>query len=407
MKLNKTTLKGLKAPDPSGKPKLHFDDELKGFAVLCSGKTAVRSYIVQRDLPDGKTRRITIGNVAEIELDQARAEAADALHKLRQGIDPKAERKAQAGTDITLRTAFAAYLASRPNLRPKTLTYYKDSLSYIDAWLDRPLRTIDREAVEIRHREIAKEVIARNGTSGAGTANGAMRTLRAIWNFAVDRYELPGRNPVRLDRQQWFKEPRRESHVADTDLSRFYAGIQNLQNTVARDYLTLLLFTGLRRGEAARLTWDDIDLTARTITIPAGSTKAGRTLALPMSDIIHAMLVGRRSVGRTAFVFPSIGRTGYIAEPKFPLRLIAKATGIQISPHDLRRTYLTAAEAAGVHGYVLKALANHALPQGDVTGGYLQISVERLREPVQKIADRLKILCGIVPPAGENIMKFS
>ena len=238
MKLTKTTLKGLRAPDPSGKPKLHFDDDLKGFAVLCSGKTAVRSYIVQKDLPGGKTRRITIGAVNEIDLDQARAEAADTLHALRQGIDLKAERKAKAGQNVTLRTAFEAFLASRPNLRAKSRSNYVESLKYLDCWLDLPLRTVDREAVETRHRAIAKDVAARKGTSGAGTANGAMRTLRVIWNFAADRYALAGKNPVMLTKQ-WLPEPRRESYVAEKDLARFYAGVQRLPNAVARDYLAV------------------------------------------------------------------------------------------------------------------------------------------------------------------------
>jgi len=45
----------------------------------------------------------------------------------------------------------------------------------------------------------------------------------------------------------------------------------------------------------------------------------------------------------------------------------------------------------------LKALVNHSLG-GDVTEGYVQMKIERLREPAQRIADKLKELCGIVPP---------
>jgi hypothetical protein len=35
-----------------------------------------------------------------------------------------------------------------------------------------------------------------------------------------------------------------------------------------------------------------------------------------------------------------------------------------------------------------------------VTSGYVQLTVERLREPAQRVADRLKKLCGLVgaPP---------
>ncbi|MBY0429773.1 MAG: hypothetical protein K2Q10_01125 [Rhodospirillales bacterium] len=35
---------------PPGKQVLHWDADLKGFGVLCSGKTAAKTYVVQRDI---------------------------------------------------------------------------------------------------------------------------------------------------------------------------------------------------------------------------------------------------------------------------------------------------------------------------------------------------------------------
>ena len=34
---------------------------MAGFAVLCSGRSSARAYVVQRKLADRRTRRITIG----------------------------------------------------------------------------------------------------------------------------------------------------------------------------------------------------------------------------------------------------------------------------------------------------------------------------------------------------------
>ena len=45
---------------------------------------------------------------------------------------------------------------------------------------------------------------------------------------------------------------------------------------------------------------------------------------------------------------------------------------------------------------MLKALVNHSYGD-DVTAGYIIGSVERLREPAQRVADRLKELCAIEP----------
>ena len=206
-------------------------------------------------------------------------------------------------------------------------------------------------------------------------------------------------NPVTRLRRQWFPVHRRERLVRADDLPKFYRAVLTLPNPVHRDYLLLLLFTGLRRTEAATLAWADVDFGQRVIRIPATRTKAGRKLDLPMSDIVHDLLVARRGLGRDKFVFQSVGKSGHVEEPKFPLQLVAKACGVEVSAHDLRRTFVTIAESADISPLALKALVNHALGS-DVTSGYVMMTTERLREPAQKVTDKMKELCGIAPPEG-------
>lgn len=56
--------------------------------------------------------------------------------------------------------------------------------------------------------------------------------------------------------------------------------------------------------------------------------------------------------------------------------------------HDLRRVFITMAERLGVPYYQIKKLANHATGK-DVTFGYLVVDVEMLREPMDRINQRL------------------
>jgi hypothetical protein len=53
----------------------------------------------------------------------------------------------------------------------------------------------------------------------------------------------------------------------------------------------------------------------------------------------------------------------------------------------------------------LKVLVGHSL--GDVTGGYVVMTVERLREPAQKVADRMKELCHIAPTGSGNVARIA
>jgi integrase len=166
-----------------------------------------------------------------------------------------------------------------------------------------------------------------------------------------------------------------------------------LPSPIGRDYLLLVLFTGLRRREAASLRWTDVDLKARTLTIPATRTKPGRKLDLPLTDFVHDLLVAR-AIGRTEFIFYAASRSGHLESPQFFLDQVARASGVRVSVHDLRRTYVTVAESCDISPIALRALVNHSFGK-DVASGYIQITVEHLREPAQRMTDRLKDLCQV------------
>jgi integrase len=432
-----------KLPTKTGRQTLYWDDgprAVRGFGVLCSGATSNKAYVVQRDLPGGKTRRVTIAGVNELSLEEARKRAADLVLEMRRGVDPKARIVC-----ATLRETMHAYRKARGTaLRGRSLEHYSQIERYLGDWMDRPLIEITREHVEQRHKEIAARVVerrradfaarakkfraraerlkssypdaaeryrakaaqteARQLPSGHATANGVMRAVRMYWNFAADRNPALPPNPVRL-RRQWFHVPRRERLVPADHLPAFYAAVTQLTNPVARDYILLLLFTGLRRREAAGLRWDDVDFRGGVIRIPAARTKARRKLDLPMSDFVRSMLIARRQIGGD-YIFPANSKTGYIAEPKFAFDLISKSCGLRVSPHDLRRTFLTVAESTDISPLALKALVNHATGN-DVTAGYVHLSSERLREAAQKVTTKMKDLCGVPADLAGNVAAFA
>ena len=62
---------------------------------------------------------------------------------------------------------------------------------------------------------------------------------------------------------------------------------------------------------------------------------------------------------------------------------------MQPSLHRLRDTFLTPAHGCDVRELSIQTLANHALPGGDVTEGYIRPDVEHLRACVEKVASFL------------------
>jgi integrase len=143
-----------------------------------------------------------------------------------------------------------------------------------------------------------------------------------------------------------------------------------------------LLFTGLRRSEASRLAWADIDFKEKTLSIP--ETKNHLVHTLPLSDFLFDLL-GRRDMDKSSpYVFPSDGTLGYLVEPKTAVKRVATLSGVDFTLHDLRRTFITIAESLDIPGYALKRLLNHKDPN-DVTAGYIVPDINRLRKPMQQI----------------------
>jgi integrase len=413
VRLTKATVEKLKAPDRSGKERLHWDDELKGFGVRCSGVSTTKTFVVQRRVR-GRLRRVALTTFAELQaegrsVDDVRAEAAELLVKMRRGEDPRAARRGEK----TLREWRDEYLAARPRLSPRTRRTYEDALRGFSKWFDRPLSELSPEDVERGYRAV-KEATARKvakrkkprsdlfvSEPGAAAANTALRVLRSIWRFAEGRD--PGRVPpwpAERMRGAWYEVGSRERHVRADDLPVFYAAVnaregkgEYVLGRLMRDFVLLLLFTGMRRDEAASLRWSDLDFRAGMIRVSAFRTKAKRRFDLPMSDLVRELLEARRALGvESEYVFPSSGKVGHLRDPRKALEAVSKAVGFQVNAHALRHTYETVAASVPMPGPALPALIHHALPKG-VTAGYLHLTAEDLREPARDVGERLRVLC--------------
>jgi integrase len=114
--------------------------------------------------------------------------------------------------------------------------------------------------------------------------------------------------------------------------------VQTLTNVTLRDYLLLILFTGLRRQEAAQLQWEQVDLKAKTLTII--DTKNRESHTLPLSDYLYDLIVARKQ-NNSKYVFPGAGKGGYIIEPRKQMAKVTEVSNIPFTVHDLRRTFIS------------------------------------------------------------------
>ena len=64
-----------------------------------------------------------------------------------------------------------------------------------------------------------------------------------------------------------------------------------------------------------------------------------------------------------------------------------------------------AADTPEVSWLALKIMLNHTT-RGDVTAGYVQMSIEQLRTAVQRVADKMLELCGVESIVEGNVARL-
>lgn len=390
IKITKTSVENL--PYTTSGQLIYRDIQTKGFGVLVGKRT--KSYFVERKV-SSKTRRVMVGRHGEISTEQARREAEALRGVMGQGRDPVEEKKQEKANTVTLNEVFLEFLHIRKALKPNTIRSYEHTMAmYFKDWLNKPIVTITKDMVSRLHIKIGNK-------HGEAQANLAMRILRAVVNFAAGNYEdstgkpIITENPVRRLSQTraWYRVERRQSLIKTHELPALFdaldkldMGLSTSKAEVVKDYILLLLFTGLRRQEAATLKWDDIDFKDKTFTIR--DTKNREPLTLPLSDFLFDLLKKRYEKRTNEYVFPGVGKTGHLVEPKRQLVKIKELSGLQFMLHDLRRTFITIAESLNIPSYAVKRLANHKM-SGDVTAGYIIFDADRLRKPMQQITDHI------------------
>lgn len=389
MRITKSQIDKIASPSPGpkgkGRQEFYRDDIIPGFGLRVTSGGA-KSFIVEKRI-NGKVKRITLGRYGNLTVEQARKEAMALLGEVAKGNDPIRERAARNAKSITFSEAFEDYILTRKNLKDSTISDYRRSVDGpLKGWRTLALVDISKDMVELKHREYGKRSPAR--------ANNAMRVTRAIFNHAMAKYEDSDGKPVitmnpvdRISRNRaWYKIERRQTYIKPHRLSAWFQATEKLNNETTREYIQLLLFTGLRRSEAARMEWVDIDFDDKTITIP--KTKNNRVHVLPMSDFLETLLSRRFEEQSSPFVFPADSERGYLVDPRFSVERVGNLSGVTFTLHDLRRTFITLAESLDLPAYALKRLLNHKDPN-DVTAGYVVYDVNRLRKPMQRVTDYL------------------
>lgn len=378
---------------------IHWDTEIQNLGLRVT-KAGVRSFILQAYVK-GRSARKTIGRYPGVSPSVARKRAADMMGEIARGGDPLARIEREKLAAVTVENAFKDYFKVK-DLKEGTVADMEKALKEtFESWKKKPITKITRRMVERRYLERAAKSKAR--------ANVAFRYLRAVLNLAATRYRdsedrpILEDNPVRIlsEGKLWRKVPRRRTVLTPDDLKTWVPSIfalgeppqrepgtgrqfPKLRNgEVHRDMFLFLALTGCRKGEALKLRKEDVDLKRELLIFR--DTKNRTDHELPLAPYTKELLQRRIKASPTKWVFSSPHDGCVVTNTRYATKRVSEDTGLNFTPHDLRRLFATTLERLGVPAYTVKALLNHATESRDVTGGYVVVDNAMKKAAMEKI----------------------
>lgn len=397
-KINATLLKSDKVKSQDKAFEIN-DTELKGFLLrvqpLWTDKTGTvhegtKTYIFRYRVPGGKQNRITIGKHTDYTPAQAR-EKADALRRQwKEGINLKPEKQANGADPAaeqkvhTLRTfyedIFKPWAESHLKAYKATFCHFV----HFEYMADTPLTEFTGAMFEDwKTKRLSAEI--KNST-----VNRNISMIHSVFSHALNR-ELIEKHPLAKvkklkedptpivrylddleeahlmkaldDREEEIRSSRERHNAWRTD--RGYEPYPDLRCIYFADHLKpmiiLSLNTGIRWGELTKLTWQDVNLQNRMLSIKGPNTKSGKTRHVALNSVsVDSMKKWQKQQATSTLVFP--GKEGKPIDnlDKSYAKILAAANIAQFRWHDLRHTFASRLVMAGVDLNTVRELMGHS-----------------------------------------------
>jgi integrase len=348
---------------------------------------------------NGVMRRFDVGS--GLGLAEARAKAEKLRRKIKDGADPTADKRTARHKALsalegvgTLGSVIDAYFTAGNGAYLKTGEAQRRHLMTFFAQL------LGKPAIDIRSAQLQLIVDAHAART---TAARAAAYLAPVLKWARKRDLMTG--PFELEKP--IVNPPRQRVLDEDELRKL---LPTFDDTYGRCAMFLLL-TAARRSEAVHATWGQIDVKARTWTIPGEDRKDTRTqarrkgrpkeaLVVPLSDQALNLVEDVRNIERLrryrrglpkAFaqndrIFVTMNGGPLINWSRW---LVAneKRSGVSgWSAHALRRTAATLAGDLGAAPHVISAMLGHSNIGGQLLARY---NKSRYRQEHAEIMEKI------------------
>jgi integrase len=319
-----------------------------------------------RYVHNGRLRDMGIGPTHTVDLALAREKALEARRLRLEGIDPIEAKRARTA-------ALQAADAKAKTFQQCAIEFMKDNSSewtnarHRQEWASTLTRyvypTIGSMPVQAIDTPLVLKVLKPIWDKTPETAARIRGRIKNVLGWATVHHYRQGDNPARWDGLLEHALPKRgkvEHHAAlpYAEVAQFMATLRDDTSVPAR-CLEFIALTAARLSEAIFATWDEIDLEAKTWTIPGSRMKAGSEHRVPLSDAAVAVVKQMAAIRQSAYVFP-----GRLAGKPIGDNVIWRlASGSNTTVHGLRSTFRDwAAERTNFPREVAEMALAHSIP---------------------------------------------
>jgi integrase len=322
---------------------------------------------------------------------------------------------------LTVGDYLETWLAGKHALKPKTMSLYRDfTTNYLVPNLGE-IRLLELRAHHLDRMYLAIALGRRGRPLSPSTIRRVHAVISSALNTAVKRRLIPYSPAEHIELAP--ENPRRPKPWSAEQCQTFLRHAAGRNDRLENLY-HLLLVTGMRRGEAIGLRWEDVDLDGKALFVVqqitevhgrgvVGTPKTKRgTRVIPIDQESVDMLQRQKEtqdLERSAWG-PEWNDAGLIftREDGRPLRpeyatrhfqALAKQAGLPaVRLHDLRHTNASLALAAGVEMKVVSDRLGHS--QISITADlYTHVNQAVGRAAAEKIADALNVPAETLPAA--------
>ena len=297
---------------------------------------------------------------------------------------------------------------------PSTIDFFEyTSKPALEFFGSEKLTAITGEKIKRFLNHLRNEAKTQSGQPlSSATVKHDYATLRNILGYAR-RMRYITENPC--ENLSVKEKPHREKKKIDfltPEEARVFIACLEGEPLYWKAFVLLLLTTGLRRGEACGLQWNDIDgeklqiRVSRNVTVAGGrinigKTKTGEERTVPITSRLNAILTALRTERETALQCNLLPNSFVFCSPSDPFEAINPNSATRwlrrfenrhdlrtVSPHDLRHSSATLAIENGATLKEVQQLLGHADPQTTLQF-YTGVSEEQQRKTAAAVDETL------------------